>query len=359
MPEEPSPQKQSYTPQAAALEVTLRCDMSCLHCGSDASRRDRPDVLSFEDWCGVVDELKKIGVPHCTLSGGEPFLYPRWRELVTHIRSRGLGVNFISNGWNITEDDMRFMKEARVEHIGVSLDGDEAVHDRIRRTPGSFARVVRLLDWCRQSGMLVCPTTSFNKLNFEVREMILQVILDHGAKFWQVQIVNSFGRAGKLRDKLLLGPEQFTALCDDVLRWQKECAGRLRVMAADSLGYCHPVTDEILGDCEWQGCNAGMYVLGIQADGTVLGCLSLQDKSFAAGNVRQRPLSEIWNDDSAFAYTRLHDASKLEGACKACGKAAVCKAGCLGMAFSTTGTIGRNPYCYKAIAEARSPVRRP
>ena len=354
-----SARKLRYRPQAAALEVTLRCDMSCRHCGSDASRRERPDALSFADWCGVVDELKKLKVPHCTLSGGEPFLYPRWRDLVLHIRSRGLGVNFISNGYNITEDDMRFMKGAQVEHVGVSLDGDEPTHDHIRCKPGSFAKVVRLFALGREYGVPVYPATSINKLNFPVRENILQVVLDNKVRAWQVQIVNSFGRAGRLKDKMLLDPEQFTQLCDDVLRWQKAHGPGLRIMAADSLGYCHPVTDAILGDCEWQGCNAGMYVLGIQADGTVLGCLSLQDKAFAAGNVRARPLSEIWNDDQAFAYTRRHDPSLLEGACKACGKAAVCKAGCLGMAFSTSGTIGRNPYCYKAIVEAGPSPRRP
>ena len=350
-----SPKKRlKYRPQAAALEVTRRCDMSCIHCGSDASRKDRPDALSFEQWCGVVDELKKIGVPHVTLSGGEPFLYPRWRELVRHIRSRGLGVNFISNGYNITEADMKFMKDSAVEHIGVSLDGDEATHDFIRRKPGSFAKVVGLFRMGRTYGVPICPATSINKVNFPIRERILQAVLESGVKAWQVQVVNSFGRAGKLRGKLILDPEQFVTLCDDVLRWQKAHAKVLRINPADSLGYCHPVTDAMLGDYEWQGCNAGMYVLGIQADGTVLGCLSLQDKSFAAGNVRERPLSEIWADDAAFAYTRRHDPSKLEGACKACAKAADCKAGCLGMAFSTSGTIGRNPYCYKAIVESRS-----
>jgi radical SAM protein with 4Fe4S-binding SPASM domain len=354
------PEKQNYTPQAAALEVTLRCDMSCLHCGSDASRKDRPDALSFEDWCGVVDELKKLGVPHCTLSGGEPFLYPRWRDLVAYIRGRGLGVNFISNGWNITEDDMRFMKSAGVEHIGVSLDGDEAMHDYIRCKPGSFAKVVRLFDWSRAFGVPVYPATSINKLNFGVREKVLEVVLDHGVRAWQVQIVNSFGRAGKLRGKMLLDPEQFIVLCDDVLRWQKAYGPGLRIMPADSLGYCHPVTDAMLGDdYEWQGCNAGMYVVGIQADGTVLGCLSLQDKAFSAGNVKERPLSEIWNDEKSFPYTRSHDPAKLGGACKSCGKAAVCKAGCLGMAFSVSGSIGDNPYCYKAIVEGRAPDRRP
>lgn len=347
--------KARYRPLAAALEVTLRCNMSCIHCGSDADHRERPGALSFEEWCGVVDELKKLGVRHVTLSGGEPFLYPRWRDLVLRIKDRRTGVNFISNGFCVTEDDIRFMKSAGVEHVGVSLDGDEQTHDFIRRKPGSFRRIMELFRLGAAHGLPVYPATSVNKVNFAVREKILRLLLDSGVKVWQVQVVNSFGRAGRMRESMLLDPGQYVTLCDDILRWQKESGKRLRIMPADSLGYCHPVTDAILDGYEWQGCNAGMHVVGIQADGTVLGCLSLQDKSFAAGNVRRRPLAEIWNDDSAFAYTRRADAAGLTGACGACAAAAKCKGGCLGMAYSMTGSLASNPYCYKAIVEA-SPV---
>ena len=323
--------------------------MSCLHCGSSATRRERPGSLTHEEWLSVIRELKALGTRHFTLSGGEPFLYPRWRELVTYIRGLGAEANFISNGHCITEDDVLFMKGAGVEHVGVSLDGDETVHDEIRRTPGSFGRVVGLFALGRKHGLPVYPATSFNKMNFPVREGILRVLLENGVKFWQVQIVNSFGRAGKLRDRMLLEPSQYVALCEDIARWQRKHKKRLTVAAADSLGYCNPLTDAFLGDACWEGCNAGMYVVGIQADGSVVGCLSLQHRQFLAGNLRERPLSEIWDDDACFSYTRRYDPSAMEGACASCESARTCKAGCLGIAYSVTGTIAHNPYCYKSI----------
>jgi radical SAM protein with 4Fe4S-binding SPASM domain len=248
------------------------------------------------------------------------------------------------------------MKRAGVQHVGVSLDGDQATHDRIRRHPGSFRRIMELFALGRKHDFKVHVVTSINKVNFPVRERILRLMLEQGVKLWQVQVVNSFGRAGVLRDQLLLDPRQYVRLCDDIRLWQKACGKRIRIAAADSIGYCHPVTDAILGDCEWRGCNAGMHVLGVQADGSVLGCLSLQAPEFVAGNVRRRRLSAIWNDDSRFAYTRGHDASRLEGACAACAAAKQCKAGCLGMAYSVDGSIHRNSTCYRAIT-AKKPAR--
>jgi radical SAM protein with 4Fe4S-binding SPASM domain len=341
--------RRRYRPFYAALEVTRRCNMSCVHCGSDATRRERPGALTHAQWLGLIDGLARSGTRRVTLSGGEPFLYPRWRELVRRVRERKMGADFISNGSCIKEDDVLFMKAQGVRHVAVSLDGDEAVHDAIRRTPGSFGKIMRLLDLGRKHDFAVNIVTSINRLNFPVRDGIRRIVLANGVRIWQVQIVNSFGRAGMQREKLLIGPEQYVRLCDDVLRWRKAHAGAMRVEPADSLGYCHPVTDALFGDCEWRGCNAGVCVVGIQADGAVVGCLSLQDKGFVAGNVKERPFSDIWDDPASFPYTRRYPVPEMEGACGACPSRRRCKAGCLGMAYSVTGTLTRNPYCYKTI----------
>lgn len=338
-----------YYPDSAALEVTLQCNMSCRHCGSNATRQDRPNSLSLAEWKGVVDELQKVGTRHITLSGGEPFLYPHYRELITYIIGKGIKGSFISNGLCITEKDIIFLKEAGVSHLAVSLDGNEKVHDYIRQTKGSFKKILELFAVCNKHNFVIFPVTSVNKLNYEIREEILAILLEHKVKNWQVQIVNSFGRAGTFRDEMLISPEQYVTLCEDISRWQKENKGKIFIATADSIGYCHPLTDEMLGDFQWEGCNAGMYVVGIESDGGVKGCLSLQDKKFYAGNVRERKLSEIWNDDNCFAYTRLYDASKMEGQCAKCAAASQCKAGCLGMAYSVTGSIHENRYCYRAL----------
>lgn len=337
---------------AAALEITLRCNMSCMHCGSEADGRERPEALTHEQWCGVIDDLKKLKTRNITLSGGEPFLYPKWRELVLRIKDAHTNVNFISNGFSVTEDDIIFMKKAGVSHLAVSLDGDEQTHNFIRRNPESFKRIIELFRLGKKHDFSIFPATSVNKINFGSLENILKIVMESGVKVWQVQVVNSFGRAGKMKETMIITPEQYVKLCDDLLAWRKQHGETIRIMPADSVGYCHPVTDAMMDGYEWQGCNAGLHVIGIQCDGTVLGCLSLQDKAFSAGNVKKTSLPDIWRDDDAFAYTRKPDLAGFSGSCGKCGSSAVCKAGCLGMAYSITGGTKSNPYCYKAITEA-------
>lgn len=337
---------------AAALEITLSGNMSSVQCGSAVPGQKGPETLSFKQWCSVIADLKKLKAKHIALAGGEPFLNPRWRELVAQIKDESTAVTISSNGYAITGEDVLFMKNAGVAHLAVNLDGDEETHGMIRRCPDSYPQIMDLFQLCQKHAFSIMPVTSVNKINFDAMEALLGVLLETGVKAWRIQVGHSYGRAGKELDSMLLTPPQYTKLCDSVRRWQNRHAEAIRILPADSLRYCQPSIDAMPGDYEWQGCSAGLHTVGIQCDGTVLGCLSLNDKSFAAGNVKEKSLIGIWGDDSAFSSTRSPDLSNFSGSCARCASAPVCKAGCLGMAFSLTGGISGTPYCYKAIMEA-------
>lgn len=339
-----------YFPYATALEITFACNMRCLHCGSTADGKNRTDALTHKEWLKVIDDLSALGAHYVTLSGGEPFMYPEWRELIKHVNDGKKKISIITNASLIKEDDVVFMKENGVHNVAISLDGTQKTHDYIRQSPGSFEKVMRAIDLCQKHDLFVNTVTSINQLNFNEREEIIKTVLGKGLKSCQIQIVNSFGRAGKQED-FIISTRQYAELIDDIYAWQNKYEKQMKIFPADSIGYCHGNAEKILTDEEWLGCSAGCYILGIEANGNVKGCLSLQDDFFVAGNVRDKGLIDIWNDDNAFAYTRKYDPSKMTGKCGLCSKKEDCRAGCLGMAYSLGKTIHENPYCYKSIME--------
>lgn len=345
-----------YYPYSVALEITLACNMRCLHCGSLADGTNREKPLALEEWYKVIDDLKKLKTKYFTLSGGEPFLYPKWRNLIEYIKTPEDGytqVLMISNGSHITEEDIVFLKEKKASYVALSLDGDEEVHDYIRQYPGAFQNILKVIACCHKNGFKAGVVTSINQYNFAIRKKILDIVVHSGVKNWQVQIVNSFGRAGEKKDSMIISQDQYVQLIDDLYLWQQEYKDVIHILPADSIGYCHEKIQAMLGDNVWQGCPAGQYSLGIEANGNVKGCLSLQSDWFVAGNVRQRSLVDIWNDENAFAYTRRYDPSQMQGQCGKCESARDCKAGCLGMAYSLHHTIYENTYCYKSILESK------
>jgi len=351
---------EEYYPYSVALEITLACNMRCLHCASHADGQNREKPLTWEEWCKVIDDLKRLKTRYFTLSGGEPFLYPRWRNLIEYIKTTDDGytkVLMISNGSHITEEDIVFLKEKKASYIALSLDGDEEIHDYIRQYPGAFQNIMNVISFCHKNAFKASLVTSINKYNFSIRKKILDIVIKAGVKNWQVQIVNSFGRAGEKKESMIIDKEQYVELIDDLYVWREEYKDVVNILPADSIGYCHEKIQAMLGDNVWQGCPAGQYSLGIEANGNVKGCLSLQSDSFVAGNVRERSILDIWNDDSAFAYTRQYDTSLMQGQCGKCESARDCKAGCLGMAYSLHNTIYENTYCYKSILKSKQSVQ--
>ena len=90
--------------------------------------------------------------------------------------------------------------------------------------------------------------------------------------------------------------------------------------------------------------------LGIEADGTIKGCPSLATDTYAGGNVRDMPLSEIWKTTSELAYIRGRSTKDLWGFCGTCYYASACLGGCTWTAHSLFGRPGNNPYChYRAL----------
>jgi len=350
-----------YFPAVVALEVTLRCNMKCIHCGSSANHNPRSNELTLDEWKKVVDDLVELGSEYITLSGGEPFVWPHWAELSKYIARKGKTLSIVSNGYLITNDDIKFLKDIGMWNIGLSVDGLQNTHDKIRGIKGAYIRALGSVERFKKAGIKVVVSTSVSRLNIKDLSDLRKILSENGVDLWQLQIVNSFGRAGKNRHEMLISQDEYADLVEFIHKCQeeyKEHKNNMAVMPADSIGYCHGVAAKIWGDMEWCGCNAGRYVVGVRSDGDIVGCLSLQDPRFVGGNVRKKSLKEIWEDDLAFAYNRNFDSASLCGACEKCPEGEQCRGGCIAMGYSVTGHLYDNNYCYKHARHIRAAENR-
>jgi len=123
------------TPRTCILEITRRCNLRCVHCGNN-SGDESPRELSREQFRALARELAELGCRHVEVTGGEPLLHPEWDGLCADYVAAGLRVAIISNGTLLDEYRMGRAIEVGVAAVGLSLDGMQATHDRIRLRPG-------------------------------------------------------------------------------------------------------------------------------------------------------------------------------------------------------------------------------
>ena len=331
-----------YKIKMCVWELTLRCNIHCLHCGSSANNQTRKNELTTQEALDVVEQLAELGCENVVLSGGEPFLRKDWATLALRMVDLGIRVSFISNGYLFNDDILDILKVIRPVGTGFSLDGGcRETHDYIRGRKGVFDRCIKALNKCSKAGFYSSAITTVHKMNFPELDRILEILVENGVRAWQLQTATPQGRMPR---ELALDENEFYSLAKFIAQKKKEYKNIIDVCESDCIGYFGTLGNEL--NVNWRGCPAGMRVLGIESDGTIKGCLSIHHgEKYEEGNVRERSLIDIWNDKNSFSYNRRFNPENLKGICKECKYGSICRGGCSEQAKSFTDSEFGSPFC--------------
>jgi radical SAM protein with 4Fe4S-binding SPASM domain len=347
-------------PIYAVWEITLRCDLACVHCGSRAGRA-RPDELTTAECLDLVDQMADLGVREVTLIGGEAYLRDDWLEIVRALRRRGLQASMTTGGRGLTTERVAAAAAAGLQSVSVSLDGLEETHDRLRGVRGSYQAALSALANLRAAGIPISVNTQVNRLSMSELPSILETVIAVGGRAWQVQLTAAMGRAADQPD-LLPQPFDMLELFPVLAQLKRRCdeAG-VRLWPGNNIGYFGPYESVLRGSMprgHMASCGAGCTTLGIEADGAIKGCPSLQTDPWTGGNLRDASLRDIWERSAALRYTRDRTVDDLWGYCRTCYYAETCRAGCTWTAFSLFGRAGNNPLCHHRALELQRQGKR-
>ncbi len=338
--------QQRRHPVHVVWELTLACNLRCVHCGSRAGR-PRSDELTLDEIRQVVADLAALGTREISLIGGEAFLRRDWLDIIRAVADAGIRCGLQTGGRALTRAKIEAAVDAGLDAAGVSVDGTEAVHDRLRGVPGSFRQAMTAIAEFARAGIVPGVNTQINRLSAPVLEETYEAIFASGARLWQVQLTVPAGNAAEQTD-LILQPRQVPETYDMLARlFEKGRKAGFRLFAGNNIGYFGPhehlwrtMTDE---PAYWDGCGAAETGMAIEADGTVKGCPSLHEGDYGGGNVRDAPLAQLW---AAMQHSARPNVERPAwGYCGTCYYRPVCKSGCTWMAGALLGVPGNNPMC--------------
>jgi radical SAM protein with 4Fe4S-binding SPASM domain len=347
------PVDQRARPILAVWEITLACDLACGHCGSRAGRA-RPDELSTDEAFTLVDQLAELGVIEVVLIGGESYLRDDWCAIIRRIAERGMQPLLTTGGRGMTAERAADAAHAGLVSASVSLDGLRDTHDRQRGVAGSFDAALEAMRNLRDAGVGVSANTQINRLSLPELPALLETLIAHGAHSWQIQLTVAMGRAAD-HPEWLLQPYDLLELFPMLDRLAARCRDAdVRLWPGNNVGYFGPYETVLRGTMtrgHHVGCGAGVWGLGIEADGTIKGCPSLATAGWTGGNVRDAKLVDIWERGAAMRYIRDRTVDDLWGFCRSCYYADECRGGCTWTAESLLGKPGNNPMCHHRALE--------
>jgi len=319
------------------------CDMRCAYCFYNKAPLG---VMSREVASAMIKNIfcELESGDHITFAfqGGEPGLagldyFTFFVEEVNKAKVAGIKTHyaFQTNGLMINEDWCRFFK-ANKFLIGLSLDGDSALHNKNRmdsKGKGTFSRVMKaktLLDRFKVDYNILCVLTAesarrANKIwDFVLRE-----------KIGYIQFIPCLEPLGEKDKNALTGAKFYQFYSSIFPLWKREAEkGNLIVIRffedlAAMLLAGQPTTCGLSGGCRPQ--------IIVEADGNVYPCDFYVLEEYRVGNFTDNNIREIFEAIVAGDFLKDSGQRPISQACMDCPHSRWCRGGCRRMSNAVYG----------------------
>ncbi len=298
------------------LEITQRCNLDCLHCGSDCGKDTQLDELTTEEWIRFIEYLaghfeKDKLIP--VITGGEPLCHPEFGHITAALKRHGLAWGMVTNGFSLTRSKLQKLVENGLVSVTISLDGLHPSHDWLRGRQGAFKNAVRAIALVvAQKLPFFDIVTCVNPRNLpELNE--LEVLLRQlGVPGWRLFSIFPKGRA-KTNSELILSEQQTLKLFQWIAARRRINNGNGFSMEFCCEGYLPRKTDRAVRNDAYF-CRAGISIGSVLCDGAISACPNIS-RSLVQGNIRTDDFKKVWET----GYQLFRDRSWMrQGQCRDC-----------------------------------------
>lgn len=317
-------------PVNVTWEITLACNLQCVHCLSDSGKAPE-DELGRRECLHLIDRLTSLKVFQVNIGGGEPFMRADFLELLDYSHEKGLVTCVSTNGTMIDRDLAKSLSNLKMLYLQVSMDGATAhVNDAIRGK-GTYKKILHALDCLARHGVRFSINTVLTRTNFSQLDTLREMASEYGAEL-RVSRFRPSGRGKACRD--YLGPS------NNQLETFSEWLNEHNLIRTGDSFFC--LTSENRRRKGLDMCGAAKMTCCISPRGDVYPCAFLQETPFLAGNIRENSFKDLWDHSHVFQEFRNLDVKS----CLNCYRFENCRGGCPAMAYHTYNDISMpDPEC--------------
>lgn len=326
-------------PLAGTFELLPYCNMRCNMCYIVHERpSDWQDSLhGVVFWDDVLEQAMKHGMLYALLTGGEPLLYPGFRQLMERISKKPIYLALNTNGTLLDRETVQWLSTVSPGRLNISLyGGSDETYARLCHNPKGFRQVTNAFALLNEYHIPYRVHTTLTLDNYGDFDEIIAVCNEFQAPLQMVWYMFPPYRKdqGLIPNNARFSPEQAAEAAFRILRHRNPDPDRWRIqLEANCACFMEPERFSLYGRSTI-ACRGGYASFWVDWRGQISGC--------GVHTVEQIDLSRVAFSDAWKQIVASTEATRLSEKCQYCPYRCICPV-CAAAAFCETGDVDGTP----------------
>jgi radical SAM protein with 4Fe4S-binding SPASM domain len=310
-------------PITTAFELTPVCNLNCRMCYVRLGKRQADALGGIRDmafWLDLAEQFMKEGNLFILLTGGEPLLYPQFKELYTRLHEMGIVLSVNTNALLLDEETADLFVKYPPRFVRLTLYGaSNETYERLCHVKEGYTQCMHGIDLLQERGIntrINLTMTTENQADFL---QMLYLAHERGIFVMAANYISVFSTPEKGSEEILQvrnTPGQ-AALNEIRMKARKDGKDFARYVEEKFQYLTQPVYPQIEG-CDLF-CRAGKSSCWVNWKGELKACVDLPEPSY---DLKTMPVKEAWEQlKEAVTHLPIHTECKnckLKPFCDVC-----------------------------------------
>ncbi len=360
--------------KTAYLYPTLKCNLNCMGCISNANTRYKDfqyNELTLDEYKELIKKLYDLGVRTFDISGGEPFLRSDMFSILCYIKElENTKITLVTNGTLICKIDSVKKIINLVDQLHISMDsGVAATHNYLRGTENAYQDAIHGLEFIQKFAERRANINMvLSKVNYKEIVSVLELALTyHCESITFLKFIDVTPSSKEMSAQLSL--EDYVLVFEQILLWLEKYGFKEKDLVIKLVlpGYFR---NEIMRKFKnrlicWKnicieydpfcGCRLFGKNIVVDSNGNITGCTAcIGKKDFCAGNIMEESEEQILNGLKRIKQKLIQREKQLKEneSCINCSEWSMCRGGCPAMAYNySEDMLDKEKYCYLDSSE--------
>ena len=170
--------KNIHMPVSGTFELSPICNFNCRMCYVHRKKCELEamgkTILPPEFWIDLAKKAVDNGMLYLLLTGGEPFLYPGFKEVYEAVKEMGVIISINTNGSLIDEEWVEYLKDNPPTKMNITLyGGSDESYEKMCGVKNGYTKVTKAILMLKDAGVNVKLNCSLTPDNEDELESII------------------------------------------------------------------------------------------------------------------------------------------------------------------------------------------